>query len=706
MAKRKKSTGRANRRRSPAPKPTLQQQPRRRRRLIGVAAIVVVGLGIASVLVVRSGNGRSLPAAIGLARGSAAGFNVVLLTLDTLRADHLGCYGFSAADTPAIDALAAGGVRFADAVTAVPMTLPAHATILTGDYPIKHGVRDNGTYRLAAQAETLAERLQAEGYATAAFIGAFVLERRYGLSQGFEVYDDQITLRHRTPGVRRADPQRPGNVVVDSAIRWLEEHQQSSPDQPFLAWVHLFDPHTPYDPPEPFRTRFASNPYDGEVAFTDRQVGRFVDKLGELELRDETLVVLVGDHGEGLGDHGESTHSLLIYESTMRVPLMFYGPGAIPGGRVVDDRVVAIVDIKPTVLDLLGLDPGDCDGVSLLQSSADADRAVYMETLAPKLNHGWSELYGLRTHGAKYIKAPTPEYYDLGTDPGERLNLWAERGSEAGQLENRLVRLLNSYPAARDAGRSMVALDPEAIDKLAALGYVRGGAVPTAGPPRDPKQMIALAESKLADASALVDRGRHEEAIPLVKELLAMTPSDAKLWSLLSYAQAQASLIDEAIASRRRSIELQPNDPNSWLHLGRMQYGTEDVAAASTSLAQAELLEPDHGEIFLVRARHALRAREYEQAIALCQEARKRDPTRHTATSWSLEARVYQEMGRPAEAEAAYERAFQAERLEPDHGEIFLVRARHALRAREYEQAIAFCQEARKRDPTRHTATS
>lgn len=688
------------------PSPTAEPPPGRKALLILLPVIATAGLLIALALYQRSHSqdsaggsanssvlqGESGPA-LGTSSGAARGFNVVLITLDTTRADRVGCYGNAAIETPALDALAAGGVRFADAVTCVPITLPAHASIMTGDYPPTHGVRDNGTYRLPPEQVTLAERLHEAGYATAAFIAAFVLDRRYGLDQGFDVYGDDITLAHRPVHDLRADPQRPGDEVMDEALAWLDGQHAAAADKPLFAWIHLYDPHTPYAPPEPYATRYAANPYDGELAFADAQVGRCTGKLRELGLLDRTVMVVVGDHGEGLGEHGESTHSLLIYEATLHVPFLWHCPGVIPAGQVIDDRVVSVVDMEPTLLDLLGIEAGSSDGVSLLRPPAAGagDRAVYVETMSPRFNHGWAPLYGLRRHQDKFIEAPTQEYYDLTADAAERSNLRMVRADEANELQDRLKALMVSFPqSASDAAAA--APDREAVQKLQALGYVGGAVLNPSGPLPDPKVMIAQSEHDLARASALVDRGEHREAIPLLKALLNANPADAKLWSLLSFAQAQAGQRHEAIASRMHSIELQPREANAWLHLSRMQRGLGDATAADASLAEAERIEPTHGEVSLLRGRAALEAGRFDEARAEAREARRRDPTRHTATAWALEGAVYDKTGRGDLAQNAYETALAADPREASalYGLASLAdRQRHLEKVIEYAGRIA-----------------
>ena len=645
---------------------TQQTNPHPPRKPLGI--VLVLGLIVVAVgLWLTIGKHSATPAAtkptptpaaaLALAPGAATGYNVVLITLDTLRADRVACYGYSAVETPNLDALAASGVRFADAITPIPITLASHSSIMTGDYPPTHGVRDNGTFRLLPEHETLAEHLQSAGYATAAFVAAFVLDRRYGVNQGFDIYDDRILPEHQAPGVEPLNPQRTGNIVIDSTLAWLDTHQQSNPQQNFFTWVHLFDPHTPYDPPEPYKSRYAARPYDGEVAFTDAQVGRLIDKLRSLQLLDKTIIIAVGDHGEGLGDHGESTHSLLIYEATMHVPLIVSCPGLIPAGKVVDDRVVATIDLMPTILDLLGLKLPACDGQSFLAPNVDPNRAIYMETLAPKLSHGWSPLHGLRRHHDKYIEAPTPEYYDLRKDPGELENLWTEGSSLAAPLADQLAQRIAAWSDETADTAAAINPDEDAIRKLASLGYVHGAAPPESDTLPDPKEMVAKWDRDLAAAGSLVATGRFQEALPLLQQLVTLAPGDASVWSLLSVAQGSAGQLDAAIASRLRTIELAPKDAGSWVLLANLHYAKNDMSAWEISLQEAERLEPDFGGIYMTRAIHAVRTGQSDQAIQFCAQARQRDPARFWQKSWLLTARIYELMGRPQEAQAAQMRA-------------------------------------------------
>ena len=336
-----------------------------------------------------------------------ASLSVVLITLDTLRADVLGCYGGGVA-TPHIDRLAREGVLFEQATATVPLTLPSHSSILTGLLPVRHGVRDNGGFFLEASFTTLAERFQSAGYATGAFVGAWVLERRWGLAQGFDHYSDSFV---------EEEFQRRGDSVVADALAWLG---QVPAERRFLAWIHLFDAHTPYDAPEPFGSRYASQPYYGEVAYVDALVGRLLEELDRRRRQENTIVVLMADHGEGLGEHGEPEHGLFVYDATMAVPLIIRTPWG-PTGR--SQTQVSSVDVFPTVLDLVGLPPEPgIDGASLLPALQDLKHEMghvaYVETYFPLYHFGWHPLRGLRDRRYKLIQASRAELYDLATDPG------------------------------------------------------------------------------------------------------------------------------------------------------------------------------------------------------------------------------------------------------------------------------------------------
>jgi len=403
-------------------------------------------------------------------RADGGPLHLLLITLDTARADRFSYAGPSPVETPAVDTLAAEGTAFLQAVSPVPVTLPAHVSILTGLLPPAHGVRNNGTYRLADGAVTLAERLAAGGYRTGAFVGASVLDARYGLDQGFEVYDDEMPGK---PGAE-FEPQRRAEEVVERTLAWLD----GVGEVPSFAWVHLFDPHMPYNPPEPERSRYPGSPYDGEIAYADRMIGRLLDGYRDRGLDGRTLVVFTADHGEALGEHGELTHGVFLFEPTVRVPLVMRMPGQGGGRRVAEQA--RLIDIVPTVLDLLGLGPAEgLDGRSLVPLLRGDDLEpvpAYLETRLPLENHGWFELRGVRTPETKLITGPTTELYDLVSDPGETTDLAARRAGTVGQMLRDLDDRAATAEAGSEGAGERVEMDEATRRQLTALGYVSSGA--------------------------------------------------------------------------------------------------------------------------------------------------------------------------------------------------------------------------------------
>ncbi|MGH9442865.1 MAG: sulfatase family protein, partial [Thermoanaerobaculia bacterium] len=349
--------------------------------------------------------------------------NVLLVTFDTTRADHMGYATGRKGVTPTLDALAASGTWFTECVAAAPITLPSHTSILTGLYPYRHGVRDNGTYTVPHDDVTLSQILQARGYATHAIVSSAVLDKRYGLTRGFDEYDSDLSSGD--PGAPFLFREIKANQAADKAVEWLTAGRPK--DRPFFLWVHFYDPHADYEPPPDVAARFPRDPYTGEIAFADRELGRVLDALRQIGQFGRTLVVFTSDHGESLGAHGETTHTIFVYEATTRVPLLFHGPG-VPAGKKVDN-LTSSVDIFPTILALLGIPPsGSVDGENLVprwKGGTPRHEPVYMESLAPRLDHGWAELRALRDERYKAIQAPIPEVYDLQQDPGEWRNLLA-----------------------------------------------------------------------------------------------------------------------------------------------------------------------------------------------------------------------------------------------------------------------------------------
>ena len=524
--------------------------------------------------------------------------SVLLVTIDTLRADRLGCYGDSRARTPRIDALAAAGTLFERAFTPVPITLPAHASLLTGLIPPAHGVRGNGAFALGAGVGTLAEALAAEGAATGAFVGGFPLARRFGLDRGFGHYDDRMG---KAPGVHYEFAERRADAVADAAIAWLA----SQPGDVF-AWVHFFDPHAPYDPPPAFR---GDDPYRGEIAAVDVAVGRL---LATWEARPRPgVVALTGDHGEAFGEHGEESHSLFVYDVTLRVPLLLKGSG-VPVGR--RSTAVSTVDLAATLLSLAGA-RARLPGSSLL-GPAGPERPLYAETLAPRLDFGWSELRSIRAGQYKLIRAPRTELYDVEADPSETRDL----ASAQPDIVARLSATLDTVLAAAGEAQTPRPVDPETAERLRSLGYVQGmggggtGADPkdkvavaqriarAAGPFRDQAAAVAayraiaaldpdvpIVNFRLADA--LLRSGRAVESIPYYRKVLAASPRTADPFVGLATAYAGLGRLDDAARTLTEALRVDPASGQAHFNLGEIARVRGDRAAARRAY-QVALADP------------------------------------------------------------------------------------------------------------------
>lgn len=568
------------------------------------------------------------------AGGAAAGWNLLLVTLDTTRADRLGCYGHEGARTPALDGLAARGLRFTEAVTPVPMTLPAHTSLMTGLDPPQHGVRGNGDFRLGEGIPTLAERLAAGGYRTAAFVSSFVLDPRFGLDRGFATYDARLEATRAAAFGQQNE--RGAAATTDAALAWLGGREEAAP---FFLWVHYFDPHDPYAPPEPFASDFREHPYDGEIAYVDAQVARLLAALAASGDDRRTLIVAAGDHGESLGEHGELYHSRTLYEEAVRVPLLVAAPGLVAPGGVVDGAVVSLVDVAPTVLALLGAKGlGETAGRSLLAPGA-PERAVYLETLNTYLDNGWAPLYGLRRSDLKYIRAPRPELYDLAHDPGESRNLLPGAEERAAPLAARLEGLLAGQPGiAQVAAAAEAGSDPEIRRRLEALGYLSGaGGGPAVGEGElaDPKDRLPDL-ARLLEARRRIAGGDAEEAARIARDLVTRSPRDRSALQLLGEAYALLGRPEQAERALRRHLELGPAvGATTLLAQVVMQQGRLEEAAAL--LDRAAELDPEHGAVPLARGDLALIRGRVGEALALYREAARIDPYRFAGLA---EARI------------------------------------------------------------------
>src|SRR5262245_1506325 len=576
--------------------------------------------------------------------------NVLLVTIDTLRADRLGAYGNANGLTPALDALAKTGVRYARAMSHAPMTLPAHTSILTGLSPRRSGVRNNTTFRLDDRVPTAATFFKKAGYRTGAFVGAFVLDSRFGLAKDFDVYDDRL------PHADRASfhfAERRGDAVVKAASDWILSksaipHQQS--EMPWFAWVHLFDPHAPYDAPAEFRT--GRTPYDAEVAYADAMVGRLIEALRSSGQFEHTLVVVTADHGESLGDHGETTHGLFAYEATLHVPLIVGGPSI---GRAVVNRAVAHVDIVPTILDLVGIPiPSSLEGQSLADPIP-ADRALYFEALDAYLTRGWAPLKGVVQDGWKYIDLPEAELYDLSSDPAEAHNVIG--GNERA---GRLQRVLTDLASREGSAAPAVPLDADAAARLRSLGYAAGSTGNRSAPTvnDDPKRLAGLNE-QFNTALTAFEEGRGQEALTGFMSVLTIRPDFVTARTSAATVLIAQRRSADAVRLLRETPEKQRDVPQILAKLGTALQASGDLAAAAAALEQAHRL--DDGNVDVLEDLGVVYAAQQrmEDARRIFNEGVKRDAS--SATVWFNLGLFELQSGRADAAAAALRRAVERE---------------------------------------------
>lgn len=554
-------------------------------------------------------------------RGPREGFrNLVVISIDTLRADRLGSYGYTAAQTPNLDRLAQTGLHFARATTVVPLTLPAHSSLLTGTFPNWHGVRDNSGFYLDDDQTTLAEVLRDKGYRTGGFVGAFVLDRRWGIAQGFDHFFDNFDLAkyEQAPGMDAI--QRPGAEVVDNAITWVAQDR----DTPFFAFVHLYDPHTPYQAPEPYRSQFPATrggAYDAEVASVDAQVGRLVEALTRDGRLAETLVIVTGDHGEMLGERGEQQHGYFIYDAAIRIPLIMVGPG-VPARKVAEQ--VRIVDVMPTALDYLGVDPPtSVQGVSLrpLSRGESLGLVAYSESWLPRYHYGWSELRSVQDGRYKYIRAPRPELYDLLDDPAETRDLASTRPQLAAKMEQALAALIERTTRS-DAPAGPKTIDPETEAKLMALGYVASGAGDHLDdrPRGDPKDKIDL-YNLLKGAGTASFEGRHDEAIATAKRALQVDPDIVEGYVLLGNFYKKAKQPKAAIDAYRQALQRDPEHNNALFSLASTYLDQGQLDEARLGFERARALDPRNGKVLFNLADIWMRLGDSAQAERVIRDA-------------------------------------------------------------------------------------
>jgi arylsulfatase A-like enzyme/Tfp pilus assembly protein PilF len=587
--------------------------------------------------------------------------NIIMFTIDTLRADHLECYGYRGVKTPQINRIAEEGILFQYNIVATPLTLPSHSSIMTGTYPMYHGVRDNGGFYLDESHTTFAEALKGEGYATAAFVAAFVLDSRWGLDQGFDYYYDNFDLtKYKT--VSLDSVQRRGDEVLTEVYRWLGENGQ----QKFFAWIHLYDPHTPYDPPEPYKSQYGGKRYrlyDGEIAYVDQLMGEFRAYMEENGLWEKTLIILTADHGESLGEHEESAHGFFLYDSDVRVPLIVRFPGGKLAGKNITSQVRSI-DIMPTVLNAVGGNiPESVQGESflplILGQEEKTERIAYSETYWPRFHYGWSELKFVRKGPYKFIDAPRPELYDVYENPGETEDLVNQRASLGNEMKRELEAIIAQYSREGVEDIEPQKIDDDSLIKLQALGYI--GSFRSSQKGRDdrladPKDKIKLyndikmaqflvteekteqAENAIkkvleTDPSVLEARyilgnifskqEKYEEAIEEYKKALSVDPEYYDAIFGIALAYKKSGKIEEAIIGFKRLIAIDPKDTKPHFHLGDLYELQGDLDEAIAHLRTAVALDPEApifhnnlGALYLKKKMYAEAEREIRTALS------------------------------------------------------------------------------------------
>lgn len=553
----------------------------------------------------------------------AGNFNYIIISVDTLRADRIACYGFSDIKTPTIDMFANRGLKFERCFSQTPLTLPSHTSLLTGTYPTFHGVRDNGGFLVPQEMNTIAELMQQNGYQTSAFVAAYVLDSKWGLDQGFDHYFDNFDLsKYKT--ISLGQVQRPGNEVMDEVIPWLEEHKQ----QKFFTFIHLYDPHTPHDPPSPYSELYPNRPYIGEIAYTDSQIARLWEYLEKNGLEKNTILVFTSDHGESLGEHQEKAHGFFVYQAGVHVPLIFVTPfGHLYGQN--RSSVVSLVDIMPTLLDLAQIPiPDQVQGKSLLPmffSERKNENFSYSETYYPRFHYGWSELKSYQDERFKLILAPKLELYDLSEDPGELNNIVDSQPEEA----RRLMNLINEFidETGKDAYELDYShMDEESRQKLAALGYIGTFAASSSLEGRrlgDPKEKIVIF-NRLSEARELGLEGKSDRAMGMIMEIIEEDPDVIDAYSALGIMYIRDRKLEEAVETFQKVLELKPDDnnaviniANSLVKLGKMDEAEEFILERLEFHKQDSLVYLSLGNIKNSKKEYDEAIKHFEKCIEL-----------------------------------------------------------------------------------------
>jgi arylsulfatase A-like enzyme/Flp pilus assembly protein TadD len=619
-------------------------------------------------------------------RSDASGAtNAILITVDTLRADRLECYGYRRIKTPNINQLAQEGILFSKAYAHVPLTLPSHWSILTGTYPLFHGVRDNAYFEFRRDIPTLTEVLQSKGYATAAFVGSFVLDRRFGLARGFDNYVDNF-IASKYQGISGADVQRRGDDVVAGWFKWLEENRKRK----FFTWVHLFDPHDPYDPPEPFKTTYTNAPYDGEVAFVDKLIGDMIVFLEAKRLLQNTVIIFTSDHGEALGEHSENTHGLFLYEPSLHVPLIIRPIDPAQRGKVVD-LPVGSIDIAPTILQFLGLPrPSSMQGTELLPLSLGAkpksQLVSYSESYYARYHFGWSELKAISDGRFKFIDAPKPELYDLRVDPGETKNIYSQGGAISRQMRQLLSQTTKKFSAPVSAAPQTKPPDPATLERLKSLGYLgqpsRANLSQSGKLRPDPKDKIHL-YLEVQEAIAASNQNRTREAINLLRRVVAKDPTIPAVRLALGIEYQRTGDHRTAAKEFRAALEQDPQNVLATFNLALSNAHLNNLEGAVLGFRRTLELDPTYSKAHTNLGIVYQRQNKTDEAIREYNRALKVDETDFTALH-NL-AVIFAGRGMLEEAMA---RARMAIAVNPDNAEAYNTLGSIHQLGKRYDEAV------------------
>ncbi len=552
--------------------------------------------------------------------------NVILVTADTLRADRLPMYGYEKVETPNLERMAASGVLFEQASTVVPLTLPAHSSMFTGTFPMHHGVRDNGGYYLDRDQVTLAETLKENGYQTGGFVAAFVLDSRWGLNQGFDRYYDDFDL-NKYENVGLDTVQRRGGEVLQEAVKWMDEVK----DDRFFAWLHFYDVHTPYEPPEPFLSRYKGYlgaRYDGEIAYLDSLMGELFDWLEKNDLEEDTLVIFVGDHGESLGQHEENTHGFFIYDATMHVPFILKAPyRQIRAGRRIPAQVRSI-DLMPTILDLVAVErPETIQGTSLVPllegEAEDLGLFAYSESFYPRHHYGWSELKSIRDGKLQFIDAPRPELFDIEADPRQTKNLASQRAATVSELKTALDEMVARFGVEGIDEQAPETPDADTLAQLAALGYLGGPSKIKIDPNRplpDPKDKIALF-NLIKDAGADSSEDKVDEAMAKIDKVLAEDPDILEAYYIRGNLHTKKKELEKALDAYKEALARDPEYKSALFGLASTYQELGRPEDAETGFRRILELDPRDNRAYYSLAKIQVDRNDYEGALALLKQA-------------------------------------------------------------------------------------